>query len=174
MNIKKKINEKNKLIFKKWLNGTKKIVQDTVYHMKNNNSYFFSCNKKKIYQENLHSYYFSYSNIKSQFNNNSLYYIRYDSEINRLKKLKKGYYSPKVFLDVHGFTQYQTKIELGKLMYFCIKKKINCLNIMHGYGKNILRQQIPVWLSRHPNVVAFNRSPKSFGDNASILVLIDF
>ncbi|WP_343187829.1 endonuclease SmrB [Buchnera aphidicola (Periphyllus koelreuteriae)] len=174
MNIKKKIKIKNKLIFKKWLNGTKKIVQDTIYHIKNSYSSCYSYKKIQSYQENLHSDYFSYNNLNKKFNNNPLYYIRYKREINRLKKLKKGYYVPKLFLDVHGFTQYQTRKELGKLMYFCIKKKINCVNIMHGYGKNILKRQIPIWLSRHPNVVAFHQSPKYFGNDAAILVLIDF
>ncbi|NIG99133.1 MAG: endonuclease SmrB [Buchnera aphidicola (Periphyllus acericola)] len=174
MKTKKKLSLKNKLIFRNYLSGTKKIFQDTIYHFKNSNSYFLSYKKKKKMYEDLHSYYFSLSESINNFNNDPLYYIRYDYELKFLNKLKKGYYSPKIFLDVHGLNQFQTKLELSRLMYFCIEKKINCINIMHGYGKEILKKQIPIWLSRHPNVVAFHQSPKYFGSDAAILVLIDF
>lgn len=167
------LNSKDKKIFRKNLPRIKKIVQDKVYHI-NNNFFYLHRDKKQLYQEYLHSDYFSYTSSNKKFNNNPLRYIRYNCNMHTLKKLKKGYYIPKIFLDFHGLTQYQTKMELGKIMYFCIKKKINCFNIMHGYGKNILKKQIPLWLSRHPNVVAFHQSPKNFGFDAAIIVLIDF
>ncbi|CAL4318533.1 endonuclease SmrB [Buchnera aphidicola] len=166
------LSTKDKSIFKKFSNGIKKIKQDTVYHS-NDNIYLLSCKKKK-HHEKLHRDYFSYSSFKNQLHNDPIYYIRYDCSVNRLKKLKKGYYLPEIFLDLHGLNQIQAKIELGKLMYFCIQKKIKCVNVMHGYGKNILKKQIPLWLSRHPNVMALHQSPKIFGYDAAILVLIDF
>jgi DNA-nicking Smr family endonuclease len=172
MKKKNYLNSQDKLIFRKWFSEAKKIKQDTVYHL-NNKIYFFSHQKKK-YLENLHIDYFSCTNSRNKLHNNPLYYIRYDCSVNRLKKLKKGYYIPEIFLDLHGLNQIQAKIELGKLMYFCIQKKIKCVNIMHGYGKNILKKQIPLWLSRHPNILAFHQSPKIFGHDAAILALIDF
>ncbi|CAL4318600.1 UPF0115 protein YfcN [Buchnera aphidicola (Chaitophorus sp. 3695)] len=164
---------KDKFFFRKYFKEAKKMIQDTVYHVKDNIC-FISRKKRKKYQEQLHSNYFSCSTIKNNFHEDPLYYCRDDFNKKKLKKLRKGYYIPEVILDVHGFNQDQTKQELGKLIYFCIQKKINCINIMHGYGRNILKKQIPIWLSRHPNVMAFHQAPKILGYDAAILVLIDF
>ncbi|MCW5197604.1 endonuclease SmrB [Buchnera aphidicola] len=167
------LKSKEKFFFREYFKEAKKMIQDTIYHVKNN-VYFFSRKKRIKYQERLHSNYFSCSTIKNKFNKDPLYYCRYDFNKKNLNKLKKGYYVPEVLLDVHGFNQDQTKKELGKLIYFCIQKKINCINIMHGYGKKILKKNIPIWLSRHPNVIAFHQAPKILGYDAAILVLIDF
>ncbi|CAL4318694.1 UPF0115 protein YfcN [Buchnera aphidicola (Chaitophorus populicola)] len=163
---------KDKFFFRKNVQNVKKMIQDTVYHIQDN-IYFVSRKKRTKYQERLHSNYFSHAAINNTFNEKPLYYFRYDCSKKKLNKLRKGYYIPEVILDVHGFNQNQTKKELGKLIYFCIQKNINCINVMHGYGKNILKKQIPIWLSRHPNIIAFHQAPKVLGYDAAILVLID-
>lgn len=164
---------KDKFIFRKYFKKAKKMIQDTVYHIQDN-IYFLSRNKRIKHQENLHSKYFSCSTINNKFNKNPLYYCRYDFNKKKLNRLRKGYYTPEILLDVHGFSQNKAKQELGKLIYFCIQKKIHCINVMHGYGKNILKKQIPIWLSRHPNIIAFHQSPKILGHDAAILILIDY
>ncbi|USS94199.1 endonuclease SmrB [Buchnera aphidicola] len=172
MSKKNFLSSKDKFIFRKLIRGTKEITQDTIYYS-NNNLCFLSC-KMKEHNEHLHRDYFSHTHSRNKLHNNPLYYIRYDCSANRLKKLKKGHYIPEIFLDLHGLNKFQAKVELGKLMYFCVKKKIKCVNVMHGYGKNILKEKIPLWLSRHPNVIALHQSPKIFGNDAAVLVLIDF
>jgi len=44
---------------------------------------------------------------------------------------------------------------------------------MHGHGKHILKQQTPLWLAQHPDVLAFHQAPKELGGTASLLVLIE-
>ena len=43
---------------------------------------------------------------------------------------------------------------------------------MHGHGKHILKQQTPLWLAQHPDVLAFHQ-PKEWGGNAAILLLVE-
>ncbi|WP_343192666.1 endonuclease SmrB [Buchnera aphidicola (Taiwanaphis decaspermi)] len=150
---------------------TKKIVQDTIFHFHKRKKKNI---KKENYEQELNNFYFSKnkSNILYQFD--PICYFREDCDKKKIYKLKKGIYKPGIFLDLHGLTQKEARRELGYLFRICQKEKIFCANIMHGHGKNILKNSIPFWLSQHPDVIAFHRSPKIFGYNAALLVLIDF
>ena len=44
---------------------------------------------------------------------------------------------------------------------------------MHGHGKHILKQQTPLWLAQHPDVIAFHQAPKEWGGDAALLVLVE-
>ncbi|AEO07919.1 endonuclease SmrB [Buchnera aphidicola] len=167
------INSKN--LFRTWLNGTREIVQDTIFHSrmhKKNNTNIIS--KRFIFEQNAHSHYFSYRNQKKNlFKDNPVSYIRHDSAYNILKNLQAGKYNPDIFLDLHGLTQYQAQQALGELITTCQKEKFFCAHIMHGYGKNILKKQTPFWLSQHPDIIAFHQAPKFFGSDAAIIVIIE-
>lgn len=162
------------ILFRQWLNGTREIVQDTIFH-----SRFYTRNtanavSRRIFlEQNAHSHYFSYRNKKDLFKDNPVSYIRDQNLHNILKNIRKGTYDPGIFLDLHGLTQYQAQQALGELMTTCQKENIFCAHIMHGYGKHILKQQTPFWLSQHPDVMAFHEAPKFFGSDAAIIVIIE-
>ncbi len=59
------------------------------------------------------------------------------SAISELKKLRRGDYSPELFLDLHGLTQQQAKQELGALIAACRREHVFCACVMHGHGKHI-------------------------------------
>lgn len=44
---------------------------------------------------------------------------------------------------------------------------------MHGHGKHVLKQQTPLWLAQHPDVIAFYQAPKEWGGTAALLLLIE-
>jgi len=161
------------LFFNQFLNGTKKIVQDTVYHSRKSkygNSNFL---KRKIYEAEAHAHYFSSEKSQIGIGNNVEYYVRNQNYKRELYNLRTKKYNPEIFLDLHGLTQYQAKRELGKLMVICKENRFFCAGIIHGHGKHILKQQTPLWLSKHPDVIAFYRSPKVFGNDATIIFLIE-
>ncbi len=167
-------NDKN-ISFRKYLNGAREIVQDTIFHSRINkiaNQNVIS--KRSIFEQEAHSYYFScLQNEKNFFKENPVSYMRSKSSNNILKRLKKGKYLPDISLDLHGLTQYQAQKKLGQLITICQKEKIFCAHIIHGYGKNILKQQIPFWLSQHPDIVAFHQAPRIFGSDAAIIAIIE-
>ncbi|QCI18660.1 endonuclease SmrB [Buchnera aphidicola] len=168
------INDSN-FSFRQYLNGTREIVQDTIFHSRINkviNQNTIS--KKNLIEQEAHSYYFScFPNETNVFKENPVSYIRSKNSNNILQGLKKGKYLPDISLDLHGLTQYQAQKKLGQLITICQKEKLFCAHIIHGYGKNILKQQIPFWLSQHPDVVAFHQAPKIFGNDAAIIVIIE-
>lgn len=100
-------------------------------------------------------------------------YVRPGSSPYELKKLRRGDYSPELFLDLHGLTQLQAKQELGALIAACKREHVHCACVMHGHGKHILKQQTPLWLAQHPDVLAFHQAPKEWGGNAAILLLVE-
>lgn len=100
-------------------------------------------------------------------------YVREDVSAYEAKKLRRGDYIPDLMLDLHGMTQAEAKEELAALLEACKKQHIQCACVMHGHGKNILKQRIPQWLAQHPDVMAFHQAPKLWGGDAAILVLVD-
>lgn len=174
MNKNSRYTVNSNILFRQWLNGTREIIQDTIFHSrihKKNKKNILS--KRIFFEQNAHSHYFSYRNKKDLFKENPVSYIRNKNSFNILKNLKKGQYNPDIFLDLHGLTQYQAQQALGGLITTCKKEKIFCAHVMHGYGKHILKKQIPFWLSQHPDIVAFHQAPKTFGHDAAIIVIIE-
>ncbi|XRY30622.1 MAG: endonuclease SmrB [Buchnera aphidicola (Tetraneura akinire)] len=173
MTKRQKLLNLNKLSFKEYMIGTNKIVQDKFYQNKRFYINVRSCKKKEIIEEELHSYYFT--NTKKYFllKENPICYIRNSMFSSCLKNLKNGKYFPEITLDLHGLTKNQAKKELGRLFFICQKEKFSCVSIIHGHGKNILKLNIPFWLSQHPNVIAFHEAPRKFGKNIAILVLLE-
>ncbi|QIQ41710.1 MAG: endonuclease SmrB [Buchnera aphidicola (Microlophium carnosum)] len=162
------------ILFRKWLNGTREIVQDTIFHSrvhKKNNTNTVS--QRIFLEKNAHTHYFSDKNKKDLFQDNPVSYVRHQSLYNILKNIKKGKYEPDIFLDLHGLTQYQAQQALAELITICQKEKIFCAHIMHGHGKHILKKQMPFWLSQHPDIIAFHEAPKFFGSDAAIIVIIE-
>ncbi|MDP5291234.1 endonuclease SmrB [Oceanimonas sp. CHS3-5] len=95
-----------------------------------------------------------------------------DTSAFELKRLRRGDYVPELFLDLHGLTQEEAKQELSALLLAARRQNVNCVSIMHGHGKHILKQRLPMWLVQHPQVLAFHQATKEWGGDASLLVLL--
>lgn len=100
-------------------------------------------------------------------------YLREGEDSHLLKQLRRGDFSPELFLDLHGLTKEQAKLELASLIQACEHEHIYCASVMTGYGYYILKRQIPRWLVQHPKVRALHQAPKAWGGDAAILILLD-
>lgn len=162
-------------LFKETIAGTKPLLHDTVSHSPPRHQRIKSqLVTKRLLQEQLDaSFYFSDEYQPLLQEDGPTRYIRSDINPFELKKLRRGDYTPELFLDLHGFSQRQAKQEIGTLIAACYRDNIHCACIMHGHGKHILKQQIPLWLAQHPNITAFYQAPKIWGGNASLLILVE-
>ncbi|UDG79272.1 Endonuclease MutS2 [Candidatus Ecksteinia adelgidicola] len=166
------LSQKQKKLFRESVSDAKKIQQDTI------NNYFPKIKLKqkiqfRLEQEQINaSHYFSKEYQSFIKKKGPTRYIRPGYDLNELKKLRSGRYFPEVFLDLHGLNQKEAKKELGMLIVSCKYENIYCACVIHGHGKEILKQQIPVWLVQHPDVMAFHQAPKSLGNDAAILFLL--
>lgn len=100
-------------------------------------------------------------------------YLREGEESHLLKQLRRGDFSPELFLDLHGLTREQAKQELAALLLACEQEQVDCASIMTGYGTFTLKKQIPRWLVQHPKVRALHQAPKEWGGDAAILILVE-
>ncbi|MGK2946466.1 MAG: endonuclease SmrB [Candidatus Malihini olakiniferum] len=174
MSRKNALNDDDAQLFRSLVAGTKTLRQD--HHV--NQLQRRHCERKlpprKALQEQVNaSFYFSDEFQPQLDSGGPIRYVRPGSSHYELKKLRRGDYSPDLFLDLHGLTQLQAKQELGAMLAACRREHIYCACVIHGHGKHILKQQTPLWLAQHPDVLAFHKAPKKFNGDSALLVLVE-
>jgi DNA-nicking Smr family endonuclease len=160
-------------LFRESVAGTKRIRQDTVKPPKPRLKVSVLPTRRLIREQVDASFYFSDEFQPLLDSEGPARYVRPDASAYEVKKLRRGDYTPELFLDLHGLTQAQAKQELGALIAACRREHVHCACVMHGHGKHILKQQTPLWLAQHPDVLGFHQAPKPFGGDAALLVLIE-
>lgn len=173
MSKKEKLSAEDEALFRGLMNGTRKLAQDTIVHKPQRKKLNEVPQKRLLSEQMDNSHYFSDEFQPLLASEGAVRYVRDDVDNYKLKQLRRGDYSPEIFLDLHGLTQKQAKEELGALIAACRREHIFCASVMHGHGKHILKQQTPLWLAQHPHVMAFHQAPKLFGGDAALLVLIE-
>lgn len=160
-------------LFRDLMRGTRELKQDTIVHRPPRRKLSEVPEKRLIQEQVDNSHYFSDEFQPLLSSDGPARYVREGVSHFELKKLRRGDYSPELFLDLHGLTQLQAKQELGALIAACRREHLFCACVMHGHGKHILKQQTPLWLAQHPHVMAFHQAPKEYGGDAALLVLIE-
>ncbi|MEJ5065856.1 endonuclease SmrB [Erwinia sp. MYb375] len=173
MSKKENLNADDLALFRGLMTGTRKLAQDTIVHKPPRKKISEVPQKRLLSEQMDNSHYFSDEFQPLLATEGAVRYVRSDVDHYELKKLRRGDYSPEIFLDLHGLTQKQAKGELGALIAACRREHIFCASVMHGHGKHVLKQQTPLWLAQHPLVMAFHQAPKLFGGDAALLVLIE-
>lgn len=159
-------------LFRAEMKGVKPLKQDTVVvtgsHRKKEQG---AIKEQREQQDTL--FYFSDEYEPLLDKESAVKYLRENEDSYLLKQLRRGDFSPEIFLDLHGLTREQAKLELAALIQACEKEHLYCASIMTGYGTYTLKRQIPRWLVQHPKVRALHQAPKEWGGEAAILILID-
>lgn len=159
-------------LFRESVAGAKKLRQETLVHQMPTPKMRQIVPQRLLQEQVDDSYYFSDEYQPQLEEEGPTRYVRPGYSPFELKKLRRGDYPPDLFLDLHGLTQRQAKQELGALIAACKREHVHCACVMHGHGKHVLKQQTPLWLAQHPDVLAFHQAPKEWGGNAAILLLI--
>lgn len=159
-------------LFKNSIGKTKQLKQDTVIHKPQKRSQKLIENQKIQHEKVNNEFYFS-DDYQPLLQEDPIRYSRENSDPYELKKIRRGFYAPEFFLDLHGLTLQEAKKEIAALIAVCLKENANCACIMYGHGKNILKKQTPMWLAQHPNIICFHQAPKEFGGSAALLILFD-
>ncbi|TQI81485.1 DNA-nicking Smr family endonuclease [Serratia fonticola] len=160
-------------LFRESVAGTKTLRQDTIVHPKPKMKTKQIAPQRLLQEQVDASFYFSDEFQPQLDDEGPTRYVRPGYSHYELKKLRRGDYVPDLFLDLHGLTQLQAKQELGAMIAACKREHVHCACVMHGHGKHILKQQTPLWLAQHPDVLAFHQAPKEWGGSAAVLVLVE-
>lgn len=129
--------------------------------------------RRLLAEQTDHCHYFSMQGRSPPMKEGPVRFIRDDVARQELKKLSHGAYKPDIFLDLHGKTQQQAQREVGAMLAKCYMRQFSCACIVHGHGKNILKQAVPVWLTLHPMVLAFHQAPAIWGGDAALIILLN-
>ena len=159
-------------LFRAEMKGVKPLKQDTFVAARPHKKKALATIKEQREQQDT-LFYFSdeYEPVLNE--ESAVKYLRENEDSHLLKQLRRGDFSPEIFLDLHGLTREQAKLELAALIQTCEKEHLYCASIMTGYGTYTLKRQIPRWLVQHPKVRALHQAPKEWGGEAAILILID-
>lgn len=172
MSKKHRLSDEDTQLFRTSVAGAKRLQQNIHVHRPPPRALQALPPRKALQEQVDASFYFS-DEFQPQLEEGPMRYVRPGSSHYELKKLRRGDYSPDLFLDLHGLTQLQAKQELGALLAACRREHVYCACVMHGHGKHILKQQTPLWLAQHPDVLAFHQAPREFGGDAALLVLVE-
>ncbi|SLM62301.1 MULTISPECIES: endonuclease SmrB [Dickeya] len=166
------LDEEAQALFRTSVSGASRLRQDTYVHRPVRHKAGTLPPRRMLQEQVDASFYFSDEFQPQLESDGPMRYMRPGANHYELKKLRRGDYSPELFLDLHGLTQLEAKQELGALLAACQREHVYCACVMHGHGKHILKQQTPLWLAQHPDVLAFHQAPKEFGGDAALLVLV--
>ncbi|NNF66348.1 MAG: DNA mismatch repair protein MutS [Gammaproteobacteria bacterium] len=95
-----------------------------------------------------------------------------------LRKLRRGKYSIKGELDLHGLNQAQAKAELIDFIAACSDADRRCVRIIHGKGMRsgrdgpVLKPKVYQWLRRMDVVLAYTTARQSDGGSGAVYVLL--
>ena len=159
-------------LFRAEMKGVKPLKQDTFVAARPHKKKAQATIKEQREQQDT-LFYFSDEYEPLLNEESAVKYLRENEDSYLLKQLRRGDFSPEIFLDLHGLTREQAKLELAALIQTCEKEHLYCASIMTGYGTYTLKRQIPRWLVQHPKVRALHQAPKEWGGEAAILILID-
>ena len=159
-------------LFRAEMKGVKPLKQDTFMAARPHKKKAQATIKEQREQQDT-LFYFSDEYEPLLNEESAVKYLRENEDSHLLKQLRRGDFSPEIFLDLHGLTREQAKLELAALIQTCEKEHLYCASIMTGYGTYTLKRQIPRWLVQHPKVRALHQAPKEWGGEAAILILID-
>ena len=159
-------------LFRAEMKGVKPLKQDTFVAARPHKKKAQEAIKEQREQQDT-LFYFSDEYEPLLNEESAVKYLRENEDSHLLKQLRRGDFSPEIFLDLHGLTREQAKLELAALIQTCEKEHLYCASVMTGYGTYTLKRQIPRWLVQHPKVRALHQAPKEWGGEAAILILID-
>lgn len=159
-------------LFRAEMKGVKPLKQDTFVAARPHKKKALATIKEQREQQDT-LFYFSDEYEPLLDEESAVKYLRENEDSYLLKQLRRGDFSPEIFLDLHGLTREQAKLELAALIQTCEKEHLYCASVMTGYGTYTLKRQIPRWLVQHPKVRALHQAPKEWGGEAAILILID-
>jgi len=95
-----------------------------------------------------------------------------------LRKLRRGHWSIRDQLDLHGMTTEQARPAVAGFLSRCVAGGLRCIRIIHGKGlgspgkEPVLKRKLSRWLVQRDEVLAFCQAPPAEGGSGAVLVLL--
>jgi DNA-nicking Smr family endonuclease len=95
-----------------------------------------------------------------------------------LRKLRKGHWSLRAELDLHGLRSDEARETLSAFIKDCHRRDLRCLRIVHGKGlgsigrEPVLKRKVRSWLMQKDEVLAFCQAAAHEGGSGALMVLL--
>lgn len=107
-----------------------------------------------------------------------LVYLQAGVQRGVLRKLRRGHYSVRRELDLHGLTVPEARLALGEFLAHCSEQGERCVRIIHGKGNNsrnqqpVLKIKLNTWLRLRKDILAFCSARPVDGGTGAVYVLL--
>ncbi|RKZ87471.1 MAG: DNA mismatch repair protein MutS [Candidatus Parabeggiatoa sp. nov. 1] len=107
-----------------------------------------------------------------------LLFVRPGIQRSVLTKLRRGQFSIKAELDLHGMIVRVAQVEVANFLRDCQNRNVRCARIVHGKGygswqkQPVLKNQLNNWLRQRDDVLAFCSARQVDGGTGAVYVLI--
>lgn len=107
-----------------------------------------------------------------------LLFIRPGLQRNVLVKLRRGQFSVRAELDLHGMFAPEARAAVADFLRVCRYNRARCVRIVHGKGNGswqkqpILKRKLNKWLQQRDEVLAFCSARPMDGGTGAVYVLI--
>jgi DNA-nicking Smr family endonuclease len=95
-----------------------------------------------------------------------------------VRKLRKGHWSVKAQLDLHGFRTDEARDCLVQFLNTCQKNDWRCVRVIHGKGlgspdrEPVLKGKVLRWLVQRDEILAFCQARPNDGGSGALIVLL--
>ena len=104
-------------------------------------------------------------------------FVRTGMAPDTLRKLRRGFWSVRAELDLHGMKLEAARPKLGEFLQQASVAGLRCVRVIHGQGHNspgepVLRDKVTRWLVQHSVVLAFAQGKEADGGAGAVRVLL--
>ncbi len=139
----------------------------------------FSKKKTYVKEDNIHeNMMLSEDHIMEVETEEELLFTRPGVQHRIFNKLRRGQFTIKAELDLHGMIVRVAQVEVKNFLRQCQDRDIRCARIIHGKGygskteQPILKNKLNFWLQQCDEILAFCSARPSDGGTGAVYVLI--
>jgi DNA-nicking Smr family endonuclease len=112
------------------------------------------------------------------FSGEDLWYARDGVQHALMRKLRRGQYSPRAELDLHGLRSEDARVAVAEFLHEASLRNYRCVRIVHGKGLGsgpkgpVIKQKLGGWLRQRKMVLAFCSARPVDGGTGALYVLL--
>lgn len=112
------------------------------------------------------------------FTGDELWYARPGVQHSLMRKLRRGQFSTRAELDLHGLRSEAARAEVAAFLHNARQRNLRCVRIVHGKGLGsgpkgpVIKQKLGGWLRQHKDVLAYCSARPVDGGSGAMYVLL--
>lgn len=112
------------------------------------------------------------------FTGEDLWYAKPGVQHALMRKLRRGQFSPRAELDLHGLRSEDARVIVAEFLHEAQRRNYRCVRIIHGKGLGsgpkgpVIKQKLGGWLRQRKDILAFCSARPVDGGSGALYVLL--